>query len=164
MGCDIHSVAEKREGDEWVSVDHEPFRDGRSYAVFGWLADVRNYSAIPHISDPRGFPADFDKTKFGYEAEEEQGNWYSSRGYSPDYHTPSWLTVSELLAVDYEQIVEDRRVTRQLPSGIISGGVTGEPGEGTKMTLREFLGEWYFGHLDKLKELGAERIVFCFDS
>jgi len=35
-------------------------------------------------------------------------------------------------------------------------------GNGMKMTLREFLGEFYFSELDKAKTLGVIRFVFGF--
>jgi hypothetical protein len=68
MGCDIHSAVEiKREG-KWEKVGDifpledfmkeyhnkefgsEPF-DWRSYGMFGFLANVRNYSHVPCIQD-----------------------------------------------------------------------------------------------------------------
>jgi hypothetical protein len=72
--------------------------------------------------------------------------------------------VSELLEFDYDTPMEDRRVTRQMPSGILNGGCTCEPGEGEKMTFREFLGPAFFDDLEKLKAEGADRVVFWFDN
>ena len=153
MGCDIHSHAEKREGGRWVAVPKlEPF-DARAYNVFGWLADVRNYSAVSPIAAPRGVPPDMSAT-----AAKDYDTWGS------DAHSASWLTVDELLAVDYEQEVEDRRVTKQLGPNFWTGGATAEPGGGKKQTLREFLGQWFFEDLRKLQEAGAERVVFWFDN
>ena len=81
-----------------------------------------------------------------------------------DYHSASWQYVSELLEFDYDTPMEDRRVTRQMPSGILNGGCTCEPGEGEKMTFREFLGPAFFDDLEKLKAEGADRVVFWFDN
>jgi hypothetical protein len=81
-----------------------------------------------------------------------------------DYHSASWLYVSELLEFDYDTPMEDRRVARQMPSGILNGGCTCEPGEGEKMTFREFLGPAFFDDLEKLKAEGADRVVFWFDN
>ena len=154
MGCDIHAHAERREGTRWVRVPMtpEPF-DWRSYERFGFLADVRNYSAVPPITAPRGFPEDAsDEVRKDYE------------GFGLDAHTPSWLSVDELTAFDYEAEIEDRRCSRMMPAGYISGGETCEPGEGKRMTLREFLGKGFFDDLESLKQAGAERVVFWFDN
>jgi len=69
-------------------------------------------------------------------------------------HQVSWLSMEELLTYNYDQIVEDRRG---------NNGRTLEPGLGAKSTLREFLGEWFFSDLYKIRDMGAKRIVFGFD-
>lgn len=159
MGCDIHMHAEKRVGDQWAKAPrvipkskHGNWNDdpleNRSYSYFGWLADVRNYSEIPPISQPRGVPDDMaPETKASFES------WGS------DAHSASWLTVDEILAVDFDQVIEDRRVTI---NG--NGGCTAEPGQGKRETLREFLGEYTMNALFKLRDEGVERIVFWFDN
>lgn len=153
MGCDIHIRAEKREGDRWVPVrggftdGPNPF-DWRSYGMFGFLADVRNYSAIPPIAKPRGLPSD---------ATEDDDDWLGD-------HSQSWLSVEELAAFDYDQPVEDRRITVQTGPNSWSGAGLAEPGQGAATTYRAFLGEGFFADLARLQALGAERIVFGFDS
>lgn len=140
MGCDIHIRAERKVGDKWEIIDGlKPF-DWRQYGMFGFLADVRNYSAIPPISPARGLPDDADK-----------------RGYLGD-HSYSWLSVSELSSFDYDRPIEDRRVMR---NG--NGGTTAEPGGGRMTTYREFLGKAFFDDLAELVDAGADRIVFGFD-
>jgi hypothetical protein len=152
MGCDIHSHAEKRVEGRWVHVDVEAFED-RNYGFFGWLAGVRNYSAMTPIASNRGLPHDASrKTNADYE------------GWSSDAHSDSWVGLDELLAVDYSQTVEDRRVTKQLAAGYWSGGETCDPGQGAPMTLQEFLGGGYFRDLKRLQDAGAERVVFWFDN
>lgn len=157
MGCDIHIVAQKLEGERWVNVSgkfHEgprPF-DWRSYGMFGFLAGVRNYSDIPSIAECRGLPSGIDPEEYG-----DEGIWLGDHSYS-------WLSVAELSAFDYEQPVEDRRVTRQIASGIWSGGQTCDPGDGEMTTYREFLGPAFFDDLRELQRIGAERVVFGFDS
>jgi hypothetical protein len=74
--------------------------------MFGFLANVRNYSAVPPIAEQRGFPDDASE---GAKAEYDDGF---------GYHSPSWLMVNELLAFNYDALMENRRVTRQLASGI----------------------------------------------
>ena len=86
MGCDIHVIAQRRAPDpsnesgliwetlEWpvqrheypnpmdpdqpyIDCDRHPF-DWRSYWLYGWLADVRNYSDVKPIAPARGLPKD----------------------------------------------------------------------------------------------------------
>jgi hypothetical protein len=76
-------------------------------------------------------------------------------------HSASWLTVAELQAADYDQLIEDRRCNRRMPAGYTSGSQTGE---GVTQALREFLGREYFEELEKLAQVGAERVVFWFDN
>lgn len=158
MGCDIHLIAQRKlsnSSDAPVWSDNEAeyedirdiFLDYRSYGLFGFLAGVRNYSAIPPISKPRGIPSDFHTESHPF------------READSYYHSKSWLSVQELAEYDYDQIVEDRRVTI---NG--DGGCTAEPGGGEQMPLREFLGQWYFTELERLQAAGADRIVFCFDN
>jgi hypothetical protein len=116
--------------------------------MYGFLADVRNYSAIPPITPQRGLPHDVaggDDADLGK-------------------HSHSWLSLSELLAFDYDAPVEDRRIRVQLAPDFWSGAGTAEPGGGEMTTYRGFLGEEFFADLEKLKAAGAERIVFGFDS
>lgn len=149
MGCDIHTQAEKRINGKWTAIpDFAPF-DWRSYGMYGFLADVRNYSAVPPIAEQRGLPDDADL--------DGDDDWLGD-------HSFSWLSVEELTAFDYDKLMEDRRVTRQTGPNTWDGGCTAEPGGGETMTFRDFLGEAFFKDIDKLKELGAERVVFGFDS
>ncbi len=148
MGCDIHPQAERRVDGKWQAIPGlKPF-DDRCYGIFGFLADVRNYSAIPPIAPQRGLPEDAD---------------VSTEEYLGD-HSYSWLSLDELLAFNYDQPVEDRRVMRQTGPNSWNGGCTAEPGGGEMTTYREFLGPKFFEDLDKLKAMGAERVVFGFDS
>lgn len=159
MGCDIHTCVEQRESNGWTWIswgvtnkygDCEPFGD-RIYAVFGWLADVRNYSAVPPISQPRGLPGDTSPDVLRV---------YEEWGF--DAHSASWLSVDELLAFDYRKTFEDRRVTRGN-----DGGVTAEPGGGRLVTYRGFLGRSFFDDLDRLVEFNKAaptRVVFWFDN
>lgn len=148
MGCDIHARIEKKADGRWLDIPSANAFDCRSYGIFGFLADVRNYSDVPPIAVPRGIPPDASKDVKA-----------DSDGWDTDGHTHSWLSMDELLTFDYDQPVEDRRVTI---NG--NGGCTAQPGEGRMTTYREFLGKWYFDELERLKELGAERVVFWFDN
>lgn len=152
MECDIHSRAEKQESGRWVGVDVEAF-EGRDYGFFGWLADVRNYSDLTPLAADRGFPADASA-----EAAKHYDDW------SGDAHSASWVSVAELLAVDYDQAIEDRRTTKQLGPNFWTGRATCEPGEGKTQTLREFLGPGFFAVLKRLQDAKVGRVVFWFDN
>lgn len=148
MGCDIHCYAERKTptGQEVVP-DLAPF-DWRSYGMYGFLADVRNYSDVPPIAQPRGIPSDASQS-----VRDEYESW------NGDAHSASWLSIAELTNFDYDQSMENRRVMRDR-----NGGCTCEPGEGKKMTFLEFLGESFFKDLDRLKSAGADRVIFWFDN
>ena len=152
MGCDIYSFVEAKKLNKWELVDN--WIDYRSYGLFGFLANVRNYSHIPSIDNPRGLPQDVSEA-----VEMEWKNGY-------DGHSCSHLTLKELLEFNYDQEFEDRRVTRRI-GNIIDGAALAEPGEGQTMTIREFLGSGFFTNLEKLKEHGDPenvRVVFWFDN
>lgn len=154
MGCDIHTFAEKRNATgQWEAIDGMAPFDSRNYGAFGFMAGVRNYSAITPISLPRGIPEDVSAA-----VKEEHEDW------DCDAHSASWLSVAELLAFNYDAECEDRRCTVQLSANCWSGAGTCEPGKGERQTFRQFLGEWFMRDLEELKEAGAERVVFWFDN
>lgn len=142
MGCYIHLYAEKRAADgSWQRVDTGDALTHQSYSVFGFLANVRNYSRVEPIAKPRGLPDDANAaTASAFER------------WSGEAHTPSWLSIEELLGFDYSAVCEDRRAL----------GTT--VAKGVVQSYRDFLGSWFFDDLDKLKDAGAERIVFWFDN
>jgi hypothetical protein len=134
----------------WVLIERNAMNwHAATYSAF--LAGVRNYSAIVPISEPRGIPPDVSAEVNADFVEE-------------DTHAvaPSWLSIVELFAFDYDREIEDRRVSRRSPQGWVDGAVTAEPGQGLMTTYREFLGLGYFEELARLKRLGAERVVFWF--
>jgi hypothetical protein len=144
MGCEICVIAQKRVNNEWEDIKGSFLQD-QNYGVFGFLANVRNYSGITPISKPRKLPTDY---KF-------------EKNVHRFWRTKSWLLLSELSSFDYDQMMEDRRVER-LVDGLLNGGCTRKPGEGKIMTYREFFGKEFFKDLKRLKYKGAERIVFGF--
>lgn len=153
MGCDIHTVAEKKVGERYVAINgFEPF-DWRNYFMFGFLAGVRNYSGITPISNRRGVPEDASSEAAG-----------SITGWDIDGHSHSWLTVTELMSFDYDASVEDRRYTGMDPRGFMSGALTADPGNGEITTWREALGQAFFDDLKRLEAEGADRVVFWFDN
>lgn len=58
MGCDIHGVFQKLDGDKWVDVP-TTYEFDRHYQLFAVLADVRNDNGVEPIAEPRGLPEDF---------------------------------------------------------------------------------------------------------
>jgi hypothetical protein len=148
MGCDIHVYCEKKNKDGIYEYIDENFINYRNYGIFGFLAGVRNYSAINPISTPRYIPKDASN-----EVLKAYKNW------DCDAHSASWLSVKELLDFNYEDICEDRRCMINN-----NGGCTCKEGEGKFMTYREFLGNDFIEGLGKLKELKIDRIIFWFDN
>jgi hypothetical protein len=154
MGCDIHSYVQVKRGDYWDGVEFHPFRD-RNYGAFGFLAGVRNYSAVPPIAEPRGLP-----NELAYMIQHHAKDW------KDDAHNHSWLSVRELTEFDYEAEVEDRRYTRQEAPGFFNGGATCEPGSGNRMTWREFLGASFMRDVAMLRAMDEPdaQVVFWFDN
>ena len=77
----------------------------QSYNLFGFLANVRNYSGCPIIAPPRGLPEDwfFDELDCCFYGDPNQ--WV--RGILRDFHSHSWLLLGEFLDFDYEQTFEE---------------------------------------------------------
>lgn len=147
MGCDIHTTCERKVGARWIEVPVKPEAfDWRSYGLFGFLADVRNYSFVPPIAAQRGIPDDASEAALDYIKDS-------------DRHSCSWLSLQELLEFDYSKTFEDRRTMRDH-----NGAADAGEGNGEITTFREFLGTGYFKELERLKAAGVERIVFGFDS
>lgn len=152
MGCDIHCHAERRVGDSWERLSVDAF-EHRDYSFFAWLAGVRNYSAVAPIAALRGMPADASQA-----ARADFDAW------AGDAHSESWVSIAELVAVDYGQPIEDRRTMVRVRPNSWNGGATCAQGQGAVESLRHFLGPAYFEALQRLLDAGAERVVFWFDN
>lgn len=177
MGADIHIFAEtKNKKGKWIKVEKECFSlskweveefgkkktespfDWRSYSMFGFLADVRNYSCCEPISEPKGLPTDseylnelgyYSGTGWGMSNSTKREDIYSD-GSS---HSHSYLTLKELLEFDYDKTFCDERAETDTHKTII--------------THRQHLDGMFFTHLEELKKLGKPdevRIVFYFDN
>lgn len=109
MGTDIHFFVERKVEGFWLSCDEwtdegywhvsKYFYENRNYDLFAILANVRNgfgFAGVDTgegffpISEPRGLPTDLSE-----ELQRQVDNCLD--------HTPSWLTVAELLAYDWTQ-------------------------------------------------------------
>lgn len=119
MGCDIHCFAEVKKNGNWEKVGSvfkdpsydwykenykelpyyvkeftdSPY-DGRNYALFSMLANVRNHYDIVPISNPKGLPDDISN-----DVKAEYAIWHD------DSHSRSWLTVRELKEYDWKNQV-----------------------------------------------------------
>lgn len=155
MGCDIHIYAERRNdsGQYYMAKFDFSALENRSYGTFAWLAGVRNYSGIIPISEPRGIPNDLS-----------EGVLHEKESWDGDGHNHSWLSVAELMMIDYNQIIEDRRHTVQTGPNSWNGCATCEVSNGVRETLGNFLGASIIAEIQQLHEAGIDRIVFWFDN
>lgn len=177
MGCDINSRVQVKTPDGWKTVTApifpsdnpelfensggiwnkptvEPF-SWRSYGMFAFLANVRNYSYIPPMSEPRGLPEDHPDL-MSYNHPDSEDCPYGD-------HSFSWLSLKELAEFDYGMKFEDRRCMRD-GSGAADAGI----GNGVKVTFKEFLGPLFFRDLAIMQALRFPieciRVVFGFDN
>lgn len=194
MGCDIHSWAEVKKDGKWVRIFDEPFTDygdsrtsepfgWRSYGMFAFLADVRNYSHVPVLAEPRGLPDDSEwlnsAWEYAYENNPMSGELipYEERETNkrnlednPNWHTFSWITLRELVDFDYRQKFENRRQSKTIITGngtVVDGRAEAAPGCGVQISFRDFLGKGFFECVLQLSMLGRPddvRIVFYFDN
>lgn len=114
MGTDIHIAVEVRErglwatATEWATEDfgdseyrspkHEVY-EGRNYSLFAILADVRNGSGFAGVKTGEGFSVISPPRGVPDDAAPETRVWMESGN-----HTPSWLTVAEIMAFDWTQV------------------------------------------------------------
>ena len=116
MGCDIHGVfqAKDKQSGKWVDIEH-CYDENRHYQLFAVLAGVRNGygfagcktgDAITPISEPRGFPEDFEVEGDGHPIDDllpmsSPMRKYFSKGDEFEIwmgdHSHSWLAADEIL-------------------------------------------------------------------
>jgi hypothetical protein len=114
MGCDIHGVFQKKDGNKWVDVP-STYDMNRHYQLFAVLAGVRNgygFAGVPTgdaivpISEPRGLPDDFEGGETHPLASVELMAPFLQEYHTKDepievwmgYHSHSWLTGAEMLS------------------------------------------------------------------
>lgn len=147
MGCDIHMYGEALEPPSKYKYLGRIAID-RNYALFAWLAGVRNYAGLIPFADPRNIPDDASA-----EILEMSNDW------ELDAHTRSWYSVAELLAVNFEEIVENRRCFLGN-----SGAHTCERGAGQMITLGDLIGRDFIEEMKRIGRLGCVRVIFWFDN
>lgn len=134
----------------WPEVVSPPF-ETRNYALFGFLAGVRNYACCEPLDKPRGLPVACDSV----------GGCSVNGVHDLEvFHSHSWFLLSELLSFDYEKTFWNRRIEKDK-----DGGALAHEGEGVHETYRQFLGLGYFDTLEIMKGMGQPdqvRVVFCF--
>lgn len=119
------------------------FFDFHGYSVYGWLADVRNYSGVPPLKPERITVKGMHPYDDGFYSNHDE----------PATHEIDSLPAKQLIEFDYNQLVEDRRYnTRTL-----------EPGKGKTSTYRTFLGTEWMLNVKFLKNHPNCRLVFWFD-
>lgn len=136
-----------------------PF-SSQNYDVYALFSGIRDRHGIRPIADPRGLPDDASYSSVSrlagpldfspWDDKEECDMTVAERvsqRVDKDRGCFSWLGTEELLAVDYEQLVES------------------DPSGSSTQTLKMALGERYFEHLNQLKTLSGgqrSRVLFCF--
>ncbi len=152
INCDLAIYGERQASpSRWevipnfIPFSYVKFDDIRNCNLFGWLAGVRNFSAITPLATPRGLPSDVD----------EGINFDFTRQYSNARHA-SWFTMAELNKAKYDEVIEDCLVLDGNIGRVVPAG------SGVKRSLRECLGRDYFAELDRLNSKGVERITFWF--
>ena len=147
VDTDIHREFEKQQkSGRWRSFYLDDVWDERNYALFGFLANVRNYSAVPVVSPPRGLPEDASLTvtkAFG----------------SGEFHTASWLSLDELVSFDYGQTFIDRR---NIAKGF-NDNCSVPIAEGRRAIVRDILGPLFFHHLARMRAARIDRVIFWFE-
>lgn len=154
MGCNIHIKVEIKKTNKWYQESClNPF-DYRSYGLYGFLANVRNYSEVPFIQESRGIPQ--DSPSYGKDLD------YESLGE----HNFGYIILKELLDFDYDKTFQDMRTSETV--GNLTNGAARSKIVGVTITFKEFLGEHYFNQLKILKRSIDNpedlRIIFGFDS
>lgn len=77
MSTSMFCCCERLVGDVYIDMNLRMFRDV-SYGLYGFLADVRNYSCIQAICDIRGMPDNIsDGLRSNFEPKEHGDGLYS---------------------------------------------------------------------------------------
>lgn len=141
MGCDIHVHTEVKINGQWHHYNAPEVN--RNYALFAYMANVRNYGDITPISEPKGLP---DDVSFMVQ--------FDSDRWGDDGHSHSYLTADEIVLVDefYKKLLEAREVKEQYWGNLFGW----------------FFGDTFAGFTkypeDRPEDVEDVRIIFWFDS
>lgn len=119
MGCDMHVKVDIYQNGKWTHLEkgdekyYNPF-PYRNYSIFGFLGNVRNLDGTPSIAERRGLTpdreAEIQAARDQIDKAIEEGDVYWGRPDLPydwiseyQYHSVSWVRLSELLEYDYSQ-------------------------------------------------------------
>lgn len=125
----------------------------RNYAKFAFLGGVRNYANVTEMPWwNRGWPKHVELNAAYYE----------------DDHHLTWVYLDELLAFDYTQMMENRRIQAEIGPGIYDGAAIAEPGDGKMVSYADFVDPTFHEDLAILKvvqdKFGKVTIAYGFDS
>lgn len=134
MSCDIFSRAERKNKEGgWEYI--------KSLHPFDNAPHYGIYAWLSGICNYSAIKPISDARGFPNDASQEVAKEHEYWG--SDVRAASWLTVEELLSFNYDTLCKNNGNAAQ--------------------TYREFLGPMFFESLDRLKEAGADRVVFWFD-
>ena len=125
MGTDIHMLGEYK---HWMTNVWTPFTlpeelQGRNYAFFAHLADVRNgfgfagvyrHEPVKPLTSDRGFPEDMSEFARAWATEQDMGLAEKLLPYGPGDHSAGYATLRELEGHDWEQGADATTIATQL--------------------------------------------------
>lgn len=117
----------------------------RNYALFGWIADIRNFAGIPNITEVGKYDVPLSASLL----EETHGCYIAV------------VPTSIILETDYDEPIENRRTSVSI-GNVTYGGMTVPPGHGIMTTLRELLNPDWFEAVESITDKD-EYLVFAFD-
>lgn len=143
----------------WFDRDNIDFFDFRSYNVYGWLADCRNYACLPPLTTE--WKELKPKQKLN---EDELSMWRSYDPYDDEGRYGYAIDFDTLINFDYSQLVEYRRKPNNAYRRLYKGDTVPE-GCGDIQTYKNILGRSWIARVKYLKSLNTKgRMVFWFDS
>lgn len=149
------------ESGKWEPRDSPDDRDIFSYEALQFLGDCHNKQHFcPVMPIHHGWPKDSDWLN-----EEIAGFWGPSTRReeidNDNNFSHGWVSLSELLAFDYDQFFEDRYDNNHRGPGGRDERLLPE-GKGEIKTVRVFLGDFFFSRIEILKTLGEPENVRVF--
>lgn len=157
MGIDMHASVEVRRDGKWQYVEIDDLFEYDDSRIYQWLGRVDGRHKVEPTYEPKGLPDDMSDEVYGFafgslkrmpfDKASGEAIWLGHEhfGYT-------WLSLEELLAVDYNQTVCDRHPQTTWENGVPTTI------EEESLSLGEFLGEM-LAVIEKLKALGDPKDV-----